>query len=714
LSISRLLDPLQGATRQLRTRVYLALAGVLLAVTVLSAGMLWFQHGQILDKEQRRAENLATILADHFARSVEGIESTLRTLALYGRQIGRPRAADPIWQSLIETGLAGLPGARALLVIDEGGTITHSTIPGATGQDRRAFPLFRQISASQQDGIVADPMYRSLVDGVILVTFAHRLVGPDGAFAGIVVAALEPSRLQNFYRSVEAGPNGMIFVLHPQGEPLFSEPSNADTRTASTAAIIAAQRQNPDGSVLAPLLGGRDAYIVGYRTLVLPTLVVAVSFAQSDVLAGWRNQVMAQTATLALIALALLMAGLFIGREVQARSVAEQRFQAILDHAPLALSVKNSEGLFTFVNRAFTQSFNIDATAVLGKRSHDIMPKLRATLAGGMDREVLTGRRVVQSEITVEDPVNPGTERRLFMVKFPLFDAHGQVEAVGTVAADVTEQQALKEQLVHTRKMEALGQLTGGIAHDFNNLLTTILLNSGILCSHLCDEQALSLARDISYAAERGSQLTKRLLSFGRRQWLDPQPTDIGVLVESMGDMLQRVLGSHIEVGISTAEGGPHAAMIDPGQLENALLNLAVNARDAMPEAGRLLISTRLHVDAAAADGGPHANYIALSVTDTGCGMRPEVLARACDPFFTTKGVGKGTGLGLSMVYGFLKQSGGRVEITSEVGTGTTVTLLLPQVEEDSVDRIGGPTGPAGPGDAGEASAARPPRAATG
>jgi PAS domain S-box-containing protein len=539
-------------------------------------------------------------------------------------------------------------------------------------------------------------------------------VGPDGAFAGIVVAALEPSRLQNFYRSVEAGPNGMIFVLHPQGEPLFSEPSNADTRTASTAAIIAAQRKNPDGSVLAPLLGGRDAYIVGYRTLVLPTLVVAVSFAQSDVLAGWRNQVMAQTATLALIALALLMAGLFIGREVQARSVAEQRFQAILDHAPLALSVKNSEGLFTFVNRAFTQSFNIDATAVLGKRSHDIMPKLRATLAGGMDREVLTGRRVVQSEITVEDPVNPGTERRLFMVKFPLFDAHGQVEAVGTVAADVTEQQALKEQLVHTRKMEALGQLTGGIAHDFNNLLTTILLNSGILCSHLCDEQALSLARDISYAAERGSQLTKRLLSFGRRQWLDPQPTDIGVLVESMGDMLQRVLGSHIEVGISTAEGGPHAAMIDPGQLENALLNLAVNARDAMPEAGRLLISTRLHVDAAAADGGPQANYIALSVTDTGCGMRPEVLARACDPFFTTKGVGKGTGLGLSMVYGFLKQSGGRVEIASEVGTGTTVTLLLPQVEEDSADRIGGATEPAGPGDAGEASAARPPRAATG
>jgi signal transduction histidine kinase len=148
--------------------------------------------------------------------------------------------------------------------------------------------------------------------------------------------------------------------------------------------------------------------------------------------------------------------------------------------------------------------------------------------------------------------------------------------------------------------------------------------------------------------------------------------------------------------------------------LENALLNLAVNARDAMPEAGRLLISTRLHVDAAAADGGPQANYIALSVTDTGCGMRPEVLARACDPFFTTKGVGKGTGLGLSMVYGFLKQSGGRVEITSEVGTGTTVTLLLPQVEEDSADRIGGATEPAGLGDAGEASAARPPRAATG
>jgi signal transduction histidine kinase len=158
--------------------------------------------------------------------------------------------------------------------------------------------------------------------------------------------------------------------------------------------------------------------------------------------------------------------------------------------------------------------------------------------------------------------------------------------------------------------------------------------------------------------------------------------------------------------------------MIDPGQLENALLNLAVNARDAMPDGGRLVISTRVHADAPA-DGASGSHYIALSVTDTGCGMRPEVLARACDPFFTTKGVGKGTGLGLSMVYGFLKQSGGRVEIASEVGAGSTVTLLLPQVEEGADPAPGDRfapvnTDPTGPHDAVERPAARLPRVAAG
>jgi PAS domain S-box-containing protein len=540
----------------------------------------------------------------------------------------------------------------------------------------------------------------------LLVSFAHRLETSDGRFAGLVIAAMEPSRLQNFYRTVEAGPNGIVWVLHPQGQAVFREASSSTAAAVSPSAILAAQRQAPNGSTRGPLAGGSGTYITGYRTLAMPSLVVAVSFAEGDLLAGWHNQVTAQVVTLGIIALALVMAGLFIGREVQARSIAEERFQAILDHAPLALSVKNRDGLFTFVNRAFTQSFNIDADAALGKTSHQIMPKLRAKLAEGIDREVIAGRRAVQNEIVVEDPAAPGTERRLLMIKFPLFDARGQVEAVGTVAADVTEQQALKEQLVHTRKMEALGQLTGGIAHDFNNLLTTMLLNSGILCSQLSDSQASALAREINYAAERGSQLTKRLLSFGRRQWLDPQVTDIGALVESMGDMLQRVIGSHITVEIRTPPDGPLRAMIDTGQLENALLNLAVNARDAMSEGGRLTIATTKH-DARLAEDDK--DYVALSVIDTGTGMPPDVVARACEPFFTTKGVGKGTGLGLSMVYGFLKQSGGRVEIQSEVGVGTTITLLLPRADEEE-ERIATALDARSSG----RPAVAPPRAATG
>jgi signal transduction histidine kinase len=328
----------------------------------------------------------------------------------------------------------------------------------------------------------------------------------------------------------------------------------------------------------------------------------------------------------------------------------------------------------------------------VGKRAGDFMPEPWADQALDLDRQVFASGRVVQTEHTTPDQT--GAMRRHLVVKFPLIDARGQVEAVGTAATDITEQHALKEQLVHAGKMEALGQLTSGIAHDFNNLLTTILLNAGILCSQIGNQQLLSLAREINFAAERGSQLTRRLLTFGRRQWLDPQPTDVRELVDVMGDLVRRMLGKKIAVEIThnTAEA---QALIDPGQLENALLNLAVNARDAMPEGGRLTISTHGEV---AGDGTADGvtRYVAVVVSDTGSGMPPDVLARACEPFFTTKGAGKGTGLGLSMVYGFVKQSGGRLDIRSEVGAGTTIMILLPAAEaegassarEQSPDRI--------------------------
>ncbi|MFT5510383.1 MAG: PAS domain S-box-containing protein [Hyphomicrobiaceae bacterium] len=252
---------------------------------------------------------------------------------------------------------------------------------------------------------------------------------------------------------------------------------------------------------------------------------------------------------------------------------------------------------------------------------------------------------------------------------------------------DVSEAQLREAILRQSQKMEAIGQLTGGIAHDFNNLLTIILGNNELLQGSLADDpRQHKLLNAATSAAERGAQLTGQLLSFARQQPLAPEVIDINALVEDMIDMLERTLGEAIELkAVLASDLG--ITLADPDQVHNALLNLAINARDAMPDGGKLIIETsNVDLDADAARMRPDTapgRYVRLSVRDTGTGMPPEVQARVFDPFFTTKEKGKGTGLGLSMVHGFAKQSGGHIDLYSEFGYGTAISLYLPDANED-------------------------------
>ncbi|RYJ02586.1 MAG: PAS domain S-box protein, partial [Acetobacteraceae bacterium] len=262
--------------------------------------------------------------------------------------------------------------------------------------------------------------------------------------------------------------------------------------------------------------------------------------------------------------------------------------------------------------------------------------------------------------------------------------AEGLIHAVGRdVTAEKAAAEALRaaeEQLRQAQKMEAVGQLTGGIAHDFNNLLTGIIGSLALLKKRVAEGRAAETGRYVEAAtlsAQRAAALTQRLLAFARRQPLDPRPVDVASLIRSMEELLRRTIGETIALSIEIMPG-LQPTLCDPNQLENAVLNLAINARDAMPEGGRLVIhagTTRLEQDDEVIPG----DYVCLSVGDTGVGMPPSVMARAFDPFFTTKPTGQGTGLGLSMVYGFVRQSGGNVRIRSTPGEGTTVRLCLPQ-----------------------------------
>lgn len=262
-------------------------------------------------------------------------------------------------------------------------------------------------------------------------------------------------------------------------------------------------------------------------------------------------------------------------------------------------------------------------------------------------------------------------------------DEHGHPRAAFGIITDVTERLALEERLRRSERLEAIGQLTGGVAHDFNNLLTVILGNAEIMAEQLQDAPRLrELAEMVRTAAQRGGELTHRLLAFARRQPLEPRPVQVNALISAIDGLLRRALGSHIEIELAQG-AGLWEAMVDPAQLENALLNLCLNARDAMPAGGRLTIETsNTFIDQAYAD--QHADvrpgqYVLVAVSDTGTGMSPELIERAFEPFFTTKESGKGTGLGLSMVYGFIKQSRGHIKIYSEPGAGTTVKMYLPR-----------------------------------
>jgi signal transduction histidine kinase len=246
---------------------------------------------------------------------------------------------------------------------------------------------------------------------------------------------------------------------------------------------------------------------------------------------------------------------------------------------------------------------------------------------------------------------------------------------------DLTEKIAAEERIRHAEKMEAIGQLTGGVAHDFNNILTVITGTIGILAEAVAaDPQLAAIAGMIDEAAGRGAELTQHLLAFARKQPLQPREIDVNSLIIEAAKLLRPTLGEHIEIE-SAFEDESCVATVDPSQLTTAILNLALNARDAMPDGGKLMVETgATYLDEAYASANdiPPGHYVLIALSDTGTGIPPHLVARVFEPFFTSKEPGKGTGLGLAMVYGFVKQSAGHIKIYSELGHGTTIKMYLP------------------------------------
>ena len=546
------------------------------------------------------------------------------------------------------------------------------------------------------------------------LSLVFAIVATGIGFAAVSTPVMSPGRWRIAGAGIAMGLG--ICLMHYVG---MAAMRLAATPAYDPALVVASGAIAIGASVLSLVLAFRDGLAptraIGALALGLAiagmhyTGMAAVTFSpvphsHSDDASGVPAQALAlgvAACTLLLLALALTAAmfdrrlEIMALREADALRRSEERLRAILDQMPIGVVVADATtGAIILANpeaeralghalghapdwHAYARhfgAFHPDGRPL----SADEYPLARAVLRGErVNREQMLYRRGARSIMNLE------------VSAAPVRDGDGQVTLAIATFQNVTAQVQAEQVLRRVQRLEAMGQLTGGVAHDFNNLLMVMSGNLQLLVRRTSDEVLLRFARGAMEALWRGADITKRLLAFGREQPLEPVPVDLSALLPDLADnVLSRTLGGSVRLE-TRIEPGLWPALADRGELQAALLNLAINARDAMPNGGKLTISAKNARSDTLPEkirGSAPSDYVAVSVSDTGVGMTEDVIARAFEPFFTTKEVGRGSGLGLSQVYGFAQQSGGAVAISSQQGEGTKVTMWLPRAA--AKDRI--------------------------
>lgn len=720
-----------------------ALAGLVLAIVVAE---IRYDRARTIGEFVREIDNVADVLSDQMRESFGVIDQALLGVAeiLAVEEAGGDQRF--MHDRLVERQRLTFGTYSYYLLGPDGTVLVSSLTPNPDPADFSSLRSF-QVHKENSPGLFIGEPTKGMagdVTGKWIVHVTRRISDNDGGFAGVVGAVLSLDEMQRALSELNVGPDGAIGFFRADGIMIARNPFKEEIigRSYTKAPLFTEHLpRQPNGVVPIRYFSDDVLRYTAYRTVEGRPIVVFVAASEADMLAGWAERALVAAAA-AILLIALLGAATIIAHRVLRRREAEQRanserlsklaeaateFASITDmdallrrtteraralvgcHQAITSVIDGASPAQTIHTVSFSDKYaawrdheeQMDAAGVYRlvferdqpvrltqaelerhpawkdfSATADSRPPMRGWLAVPLMAQ--DGSNLGQIQLSDRNDGEFTEDDEAIMVQL----AHVTSVAIENIRLVAREREA-GVQLRQAQKMDALGQLTGGVAHDFNNLLTVILGNADLLVEDLeAAPQQRTNAEMIQRAAERAADLTKRLLAFSRRQMLQPAEIEANTLLAGMEGLLRRTLGAHVEVRFSLAPG-LWRTLADPSQVEIAILNLAINARDAMSGGGTLTIETgNAELDAVYAEENadvvPGA-YVMIAVTDSGTGMASDVLARAVEPFFTTKESGKGSGLGLSMVYGFAKQSAGHLRIYSEEGHGTAVRLYLPR-----------------------------------
>ena len=702
-----------GANRHARALAWTVVPAVLL-VNALVCGFLVhnLQSSQHHTREHARltSQNLALLLAQSLEAVFDKVDQALLAVAEEKARQAKAGIADPAaLAAVLARYKAVTPDLLSLRTTDAEGAVGQGlpeTDERATISDR---PWFIELRQDQRAGLVISKPYTGRIIKVPLIACARRMSAPDGSFAGTVFGALSLEHISRLLSVIGGlGPKGVIIlrdadlgvVVRRVGDSgdlsLVDVPANPQLQQ-----LVHSRKISGSYETVALADGVERSYSfgkVGDRALYA---VVGLSI--ESLLEDWRREA-AQAATMAaLFALVTTLAAWFalrsfrrlqavtaaLARDVGERQRAQEslresegRLAATFAAFPDAVAISDlTTGHYLLVNQGFTDITGWPAAEALGKNSAD--------LGLWVDRADRTPMVTMLSEKGAIDNYEAPFWRRdrtqiTSLISGRVVTIEGK-RFLLTITRDITRQRALEAQLGQSQRLESVGRLAGGVAHDFNNMLLVILGEAAILEESLPPEHpGRESVREIVHGAERSRDLTRQLLAFSRKQVISPKVVDLNALVGGTRQTLARLIGEEIRL---VFEPGPALwpVRLDRSQFDQVLMNLVVNARDAMPGGGTLTVRTsNAPVDAASAAGPTGlapGDYVTLAVSDDGVGMTAETLAHVFEPFFTTKEAGKGTGLGLATTYGIVKQNGGGVYADSAPGRGSTFTLYLPRAD---------------------------------